>query len=306
MNVGIIGAGNVGGLLAARIIDASLADVTLVDIKENIAQAKAQDISDSLALSQSSCHIQASSDFNLLKNSQIVVITAGFPRKPGMTREELISKNANLIKEISGQVSSFIKNKIVIIVTNPLDLMTYYFKKLTGINPKQLIGMGSSLDSSRFANIIASKLGKAIKDIKPCVIGSHGTDMLPLERLTSIKDKPLAEVAPKEEIENLKKLTVERGAEIVSLYENGSAYFAPSLATFQIVRAIIKDEKKTLYACAYLEGAYGLSGLCLGVPLKIGKNGIEEIIILSLSTSERAILQQAADALKVLMTKLPA
>lgn len=298
MNIAIIGAGNVGGLLAGRIIDADLADVTLVDIKETLARAKAADISDSLYLSKSSRHIEASSNFAQLQNSSPLVITAGFPRKPGMTREDLISKNAQLIKDIASQIKPFLKDKIVIIVTNPLDLMTYYFKKLTNIDSKRLIGMGSSLDAARFAHLIASKLGVTTKDIESYVIASHGQEMLPLARLTSVKGKSLEQVISSQELKSLKEKTLERGAEIVALYESGSAYFAPSAAAFQLTQAIVKDEKKIICACAYLNGEYGLNDICLGVPLKVGKAGIEEIIDLKLNPQEKTEFHKAAESFR--------
>lgn len=305
MNVAIIGAGNVGGELACRIIDADLADVTLIDIKENIAKAKAADISDSIYFSKSSRRINATSDLTKTANCEIIIITAGFPRKPGMSREELISKNGLLIKEIALKIKPFLKEKIVIIVTNPLDLMTYYFKKITGIDSKSLIGMGSSLDSSRFANLIATKLKIAVKDIDATVIAAHGIEMLPLERLTKVKEKSITELASKEEIEDLKKKTIERGAEIVALYESGSAYFAPSAAIFEIIKAIILDEKRIICACAYLEGQYGLTDICIGVPIKIGKNGIKEILDLPLNKGEKQALENSAKSLKQALDKLP-
>ncbi len=305
MNVAIIGAGNVGGELACRIIDADLADVVLIDIKENIAKAKAADISDSIYFSKSSRRINATSDLTKTANCEIIIITAGFPRKPGMSREELISKNGLLIKEIATKIKSFLKKHIVIIVTNPLDLMTFYFKKLTNIDSKNLIGMGSSLDSSRFANLIASKFNRSAKEINAVVIASHGAEMLPLERLTTVKGKSLAEIISKEEVEDLKKKTIERGAEIVALYESGSAYFAPSSAIFEIIKAIILDEKRIIYASSYLEGQYGLKDICLGLPLKIGKSGIEEIIDLSLNKQEKKALLNCAESIRSLINKLP-
>ncbi|MEW6008897.1 MAG: malate dehydrogenase [Candidatus Omnitrophota bacterium] len=305
MNVAIIGAGNVGGELACRIIDANLADVTLIDVKENIAKAKAADISDSIYFSKSSRQISATSDLTNASNSNIIVITAGFPRKSGMTREDLIAKNSQLIKEIAAKIKPFLKEKIAITVTNPLDLMTFYFKRITNIDSKRLIGMGSGLDSSRFANLIAEKFKRGIREISAVVIGSHGDQMLPLERLTTVRGKSLEEIIPKEEVQALKKRTLERGAEIVALYESGSAYFAPSLAIFEIIKAIILDEKRIIYASSYLNGQYGLKDICLGLPLKIGKAGIEEVINLSLNKQEKKALLESAQSLKALIDKLP-
>lgn len=305
MKISIIGAGNVGGLLAGRVIDADLADVTLIDIKENLCQAKAADISDSLYFSKSSRQIQATSDFSQVKDSSIIVITAGFPRKPGMSREDLISKNAALIKDIAGKIKPYLKNTIVITVTNPLDLMTYYFKKLTEIDSKRLIGMGSNLDSSRFANLIASKLKIGANNIEPVVIASHGAEMLPLERLSKANNKPLSGLLNEEEIKKLSNATVERGAQIVALYESGSAYFAPSAAILEIVKSIIKDEKKTICACAYLNGEYGLKDICIGVPIRIGKAGIEEIVTLPLNNKEKQALLVSAQSVKEALEGLP-
>jgi malate dehydrogenase len=305
MKISIIGAGNVGGLLAGRIIDSDLADVVLIDIKENLAKAKAADISDSLYFSKSSKKIFATSDFSQVKDSSIVVITAGFPRKPGMSREDLITKNANLLKDISSQIKPLLEDQIVIIVTNPLDLMAYYFKKLTNIDSKKLIAMGSNLDLARFANLIAEKFNVNINDIAPVVIASHGTEMLPIERLSRISKKPLTELISDEEIADLSRKTIERGAQIVSLYESGSAYFAPSAAILEIIRAIIKDEKKIIYASVYLNGEYGLKDICLGVPIKIGKSGIEQIVDIKLNNKEKLKLLASAESVKSLITKLP-
>ncbi len=305
MLISIIGAGNVGGLLASRIIDEDIADVALIDIKETIAQAKAADISDSLYFSKSSRSINAASDFNQVKGSSIIVITAGFPRKPAMTREDLISKNAALVKDIAEKIKPFLKDAIVITVTNPLDLMTYYFKKLPHLDSSRLIGMGSKLDSGRFANLLASKLKTGIKNIEPVVIASHGIDMLPLDRLTKSGNKPLTELLDDEELKSLSKATVERGAQIVALYESGSAYFAPSAAILEIIKSIVKDEKKTICACAYLNGEYGLKDICIGVPLKIGKSGIEEIVALPLDDKEKQAFLLSAQSIKEALERLP-
>ena len=304
MKISVIGAGNVGSLAAMRIAQMSLGEITLVDIAGGIARGKSLDLEDAQSILNSDYHITGSSDISAINGSDIVVITAGLARKPGMTREELLMKNSRIIKEVSLKIKELAKDAVVIVVTNPLDLMTYLVLKVTGFKRQKVIGMGISLDSSRFANLIAARLKLPVSDVEAVVIGSHGEAMMHLAGKTKVKGKPLADILSKEEIDNLVKMTVDRGAQIVANLGSGSAFFAPSAAAAQVAEAIANDRKSVIGVCAFLEGEYGLSGICIGVPCRIGKGGIEEIVKLDLSSEELSRLKDSADAIARLIPGL--
>lgn len=298
MKISIIGAGNVGGLTAMRLSQEGIADIFLVDILPGLAQGKALDLDDAKALVKINYHIHGTSDINAVKDSDIIVITAGLARKPGMRREDLANKNALIIKDICYQIKNLALRAIVIVVTNPLDLMTYLCFKQLGSGRNKVLGMGSSLDALRFANLIASELHISPLDVEACVIGIHGEDMLVLPRFTNIKGVALDEFLKEAKIQELVKKTVERGQEIVSLLGSGSAYFAPSAAVANIIKAMVKDEKRTLAVSTYLNGEYGIRDACLGIPCRLGKTGIEEIIELDLNQQEKEKLLKSATELK--------
>lgn len=298
MKISIIGAGNVGSLVAMRLAQEGLGDIILVDIVKGFAQGKAFDLEDSCSILKINYSIQGTDDISLIEDSDIIIITAGFPRKSGMTREELLSKNAMMLKDICLNIKKLARQSIVIVVTNPLDLMTYFALKITGFKPNKVLGMGISLDSSRFANLIAKELDISSTDIDGCVIGSHGEGMLPLARFTHIKGIALDEFLNEKKIEALVKKTVNRGTEIVSLLGNSSAYFAPSAAITAIVRAVAKNEKRTLGVSAYLNGEYGVKDVCIGVPCRLGKNGIEKIIELELNKKEKRFFNSSAELIR--------
>jgi len=254
MKISIIGAGNVGALSAMRIAQYSLGDIFLVDIAKGLSEGKALDLADAQAVLGIDYNIRGSDDINSIIDSDIIVVTAGLARKPGMTREELLAKNSRILKDVCLNIKKLASQAIVIVVTNPLDLMTYLALKVTGFDKNKVLGMGSSLDSSRFANLIAQELKLPASSVETMVIGAHGEGMLPLARHTRIKGVNLEEFLSDEKMEELTKRTVARGAEIVALLGSGSAFFAPSAAVAQMVKAIAKDEKKTLGACAPLNG----------------------------------------------------
>ena len=287
-----------GSLTAMRLAQEGLGEVVLLDIVKGLAKAKSFDLEDSRHILKLNYNINGSDDINEIKDSDIIVVTAGLARKPGMSREELLSKNASILKEISLNIKKLSPNSILVVVTNPLDLMTYLVLKITGFNPVKVLGMGISLDAARFANLISKELKIPVTDIDACVIGSHGEGMLPLARFTQIKGVTLDEFIDDKKIQDLVKKTVGRGAEIVSLLGNGSAYFAPSAAIAVIVKAIVKDEKRNLGACACLNGEYGLKDICIGVPCRLGKQGIEKIIELDLNKEEEGALLKSAANLK--------
>ncbi len=298
MKISVIGAGNVGSLTAMRLAQEGLGEIILVDIVKGLALAKALDLEDARHILKYHYNINGTDDINAIKDSDIIVITAGLARKPGMTREELLSKNAAILKDVCLNIKKLAAQSLVIVVTNPLDLMTYLVLKITGFKPNKVLGMGTSLDAARFANLVSKELNIPTTDIDACVIASHGEEMLPLPRFTKIKGVALDEILNDKKTEGLVKKTIGRGAEIVSLLGSGSAYFAPSAATAAVVRAIAKDEKRTIGVCACLNGEYGLRDVCIGVPCRLGKQGIEKIIELDLNKEEKEAFLKAATNLK--------
>jgi len=287
MKISVIGAGNVGSLAAMRLAQEGLGDIMLIDVAGGLALGKALDLEDARPILKYNYNIKASSDIDQIKGSDCIVITAGLARKPGMTREELLAKNASIIKSVCLKIKELASGAIVVVVTNPLDIMTNYALKVTGFRSNRVLGMGISLDSARFANIISGELNIPATDVEAMVIGSHGEGMLPLGKLAKVKGVLLEEFITEEKISDLVKRTIGRGAEIVANLGTGSAFFAPSAAILAIVKAIVKDEKKTIGACAYLNGEYGIKGSCIGVPCRLGKNGIEAIIELDLDQELR-------------------
>jgi len=305
MKISIIGAGNVGSLTAMRLAQENMGDIVLIDIVKGLAKGKALDLEDTFSIIKVNCNIQGDSDIKQIKDSDIIIITAGLVRKTGMTREELLNRNAQILKDIALEIKKLAPRSIIIVVTNPLDLMTYFVLKITGFSPKRVFGMGITLDAARFANLIAEELNIPHADIDACVIGSHGEGMLLLPRFTNVKNVTLNEFLDDKKIETLINRTMFRGAEIVSLLGNGSAYFAPSAAIATMVKMIAKDEKRTLGVCAYLNGEYGLKDVCLGVPCRLGREGIEKIIELDLNKEEKEKLIKSAASIRQLIKELP-
>ena len=279
-------------------LESALADVVLVDILKNIAQGKALDLLDAAPIVGHECSMVGTDDYSEIKSSDIVVITAGLPRKPGMTRDDLVARNAAIMKDVAAKIKSFSPSSIVIVVTNPLDTMTYLAYKVTGFPKNRVMGMAGVLDGSRFINLIASELKVRRSSIETYVLGSHGDTMVPLISKTKVNGKPILDVMKKDRLDAVVKRTCDRGAEIVSLLGSGSAYYSPSAAVFKMLNAILKDTKETLAVSAYLEGEYGLKDLYIGVPCKIGKSGIEKIVELELSKEEKESLSKSSEAIK--------
>lgn len=304
MKISIIGAGNVGSLTALRLAYNQIGEILLVDVVKGMAQGKCLDMEDARALLKSNYNIIGTDDITQIKKSDIIVVTAGLARKPGMTREELLAKNAAILKDICFKIKELSPDAIVIIVTNPLDLMTYLALKITGFKPSRLFGMGVTLDAARFANLVSKELQVAVTDVNACVIGSHGEGMLPLARFTTVKGVALDQLLDEAKIEALVKKTVLRGLEIVTLLGSGSAYFAPSAAVAEIVNCIVRNELKTLGVSACLNGEYGEKDVCLGVPCRIGKSGIENIVELKLDESEQRRFAASAEGSRQLFKTL--
>lgn len=287
-----------------RIAQDGLGDVLLIDIVKGLAHGKALDLEDARPLLKYNYNIKGSDDIAQLKDSDIVVVTAGLARKPGMSREELLAKNAQILKGVCLNIKELAKKAIVVMVTNPLDIMTFYALKITGFKPAKLFGMGISLDTARFVNLIAGELNLPVTDIEALVIGAHGEGMLPLPGLAKVKGVGLDEFISDAKIESLVSRTVARGAEIVANLGTGSAFFAPSAAIAAIVKTIVKDEKRTIGLCSYLNGEYGIKDSCLGVPCRLGKNGIEQVIQLDLSAEEKSKLSKSAQLVAASVAQL--
>lgn len=296
--VAIIGAGNVGGQAALFLMQQGVENILLLDVVCGLAKGKALDLEDCASALRKDCLIEGSNDFSLLKEYGIIVITAGLARKPGMSREDLLKKNSEILKDISLKIKTFAKNAIVIVVTNPVDLMAYLVARQTGFDKKKVLGMGVSLDAARFANLIHQELKMPASSIEALVIGSHGQTMVPVPGLTKVSGKPLTERLRKESVAALTKATVERGAAIVSHLGSGSAYFAPAAAIADIVKAIVNDEKRVIGVCACLNGEYGINDLYLGVPAAIGKNGLESVVELALNEEEKAAFVKSCDSIR--------
>jgi malate dehydrogenase len=299
--VSIIGAGNVGATCAFRIAENGYADIVLLDIIEGLPQGKGLDILEATPIIDSDVEIMGTSDYEETANSDIVVITSGVSRKPGMSRDELVLTNAKIVQDVTEKVVQYSPNCIIIVVTNPLDAMTQLALHISKFPRNKVFGQSGILDSARFRTFIAKELNVSVKDISACVLGGHGDTMVPITRLCTVGGVPITEVMPKEKIDSLVERTVKGGGEIVSLLKTGSAFYAPAAATVQMVDAIILDKKEMLPCAVYLEGEYGINGVVVGVPVKLGKNGIEQIIELELTPEEDAALKKSANAVRELV-----
>lgn len=296
--VSVIGAGMVGATLAQRVFESGLADVVLIDIFKNIAAGKAIDLLDASPITHTERTIVGTDDYSLTKGSDIVVITAGLPRRPGMTREDLIAKNASIVKDVSSKIKTHSPHSIVIVVTNPLDTMTYLAFKTTGFGRKKVFGMAGTLDSSRLIAILADELKVPRSSVETQVLGSHGDTMVPLISMTRVSGRPIDQIMPSDRLERAIQRTRDRGAEVVSLLGSGSAFYSPSAATFSMIKSILTDTNDIHVVSVVLEGEYGLKDICIGVPCKLGSSGISQIIVADLSGSEREAFNRSAAAIK--------
>ncbi len=296
--VGVIGAGNVGASLAFSLINRDICDVIISDIVEGLPQGKALDMSESRTPDYHDCGATGTNKVEDMNGCDVVVVSAGVPRKPGMTREQLLDINAKIIRDVAGILKTFKTQPIVIVVTNPLDVMTYLAYKTLGFPKGRVIGMAGVLDSSRMCHFIADELKVSAKDVHAMVLGSHGDTMVPLPRFTSVSGIPLPELLPAEKIEKINQRTRDGGAEIVALLKTGSAYYAPGSSIAVMVESILKDEKRLLPCSAVLEGEYGLRDIVVGVPVRVGRNGIEQIIELKLNEQEKVALGKSADVVR--------
>lgn len=302
MKITIVGAGNVGATAAQIIVDRALAnDVVLLDIVEGTPQGKALDIYQSAAIQYSDTKIYGVNTYELTANSDIAVITAGLPRKPGMSRDDLLNINAEIVSKATQEIVKYSPNAIIIVVSNPLDAMTYVSFVNSHFPRNRVMGMSGVLDTARFKAFICMELNVSIENINAIVLGGHGDSMVPLVRYTTVAGIPLLDLLPKNRIETLIERTRNGGAEIVKYLKTGSAYYAPAASVVQMIDAIVNNRKKILPSCVYLQGEYGYSDICLGVPVKIGAQGMEEIVPIKLTDDEKKSLDKSAEDVKSML-----
>lgn len=296
--VSVIGAGFVGATTAQRIAEKELADVVLVDIVEGMPQGKALDMLEASPVEGFGGHIHGANDYQAIAGSEIVVVTAGLPRKPGMSREDLVNKNTTIMLGVAEQIKEHAPNTIIIVVANPLDIMAYVAFKKTGFAANKVFGMAGVLDTSRYRTFLAMELGVSAVDIQAMVLGGHGDNMVPLVDYTTVSGIPVRKLLSDEVLEGIVNRTRKGGGEIVNLLKTGSAYYAPSAAVAQMVEAVLKDKKRLLPASAYLTGQYGIEDAFVGVPVIIGKEGIEKIVELQLNDADSAQLTKSVATIK--------
>ena len=297
----VVGAGNVGATCAHRLADKQLGDVVLIYILEGVPQGKALDLLEAGPIEGYDVRVKGTNDFADTANSDVVVMTAGFPRKPGMSRDDLLKANYDVVKGTIEKVAKVSPEAFLIIVTNPLDAMAQTALKVSGFSKNRVIGMAGVLDTARYRTFIAEALNVSVQNVQGFVLGGHGDTMVPVPRYTTVAGIPVGELMPKDKLDAIIDRTRKGGAEIVNYLKTGSAFYAPSAAAVEMVEAIFYDRKKILPCTAYLEGEYGINGLFIGVPVKLGARGIEEIIQIKLTAEEQAALQKSADAVKELV-----
>ena len=298
--VSVIGAGNVGATLAQRIAEKGYADVVVMDIIDGLPQGKGLDMLQAGPITGSDARVIGTNSYEETANSDIVAITSGVPRKPGMSRDDLVLTNMNIVKSVTEQVVKYSPKCIIIMVANPLDAMTQLALHVSKFPRNRVFGQSGILDTSRFRTFLAQELNVSVEDVYACVMGGHGDTMVAIPRLTTVGGIPITELLPQETVNKIVERTVKGGGEIVALLKTGSAYYAPAAATAQMVESILLDKKRILPCAVYLEGEYGIKGAVVGVPVKLGRNGIEQIIELKLTPEESAALKKSAEAVREL------
>jgi len=298
--VTVVGSGNVGATVAHRLADKQLADVVMVDILEGVPQGKGLDLFQAGPVEGYDVRIKGTNDYADTANSDLVVMTAGFPRKPGMSRDDLLKANFEVVKSAMEKAVKYSPDSILIIVTNPLDAMAQAAFRVSGFSKNRVMGMAGILDTARYRTFIAEALNVSVQNVQGFVLGGHGDTMVPVPRYTTVAGIPVSELMPKQQLDQIIERTRNGGAEIVNLLKAGSAYYAPSAAVVEMIDAIFNDRKKILPCAAYLEGEYGINGLFVGVPVKLGARGIEQIIEIELTPEEQAALQKSAAAVREL------
>ncbi|MFL5658845.1 MAG: malate dehydrogenase [Ktedonobacteraceae bacterium] len=297
----VVGAGFVGSTVAQRLAERDYADVVMYDIIPNMPQGKALDMLEAGPVLGYDSLVTGTNDYADTANSHIVIVTSGFPRKPGMTRDDLVKKNQEIVTQVTEQVVKHSPNCIMIMVTNPLDAMAQLAYSISGFPRNCVIGMAGVLDTARFRTFIAQELEVSVRDVQAYVLGGHGDTMVPLARMCTVAGVPISQLLPPERIEQIVQRTRDGGAEIVKLLGTGSAYFAPSASVLQMVDSILLDKKMIMPCTVYLQGEYGIDNLFVGVPVKLGAQGVEQIVEIELDENERALLQKSANAVKELV-----
>jgi malate dehydrogenase len=303
--VTVVGAGNVGATCAQLIAQADLADVVMIDVAADLATGKALDMMESAPVLGFNARISGGGDYDLTTGSDVVVVTAGLARKPGMSRDDLLAKNTEIVTEVVKQIAARSPETILIVVTNPLDAMCEVARRVSGFPRERVLGMAGVLDAARMRWFIAEKLNVSVEDVDAFVLGGHGDTMVPVPRYATVNGIPLPQLLDAETIEQINDRTRTGGAEIVNYYKTGSAYYAPGASSYEMVAAILHDKKKILPCAVYLEGEYGYEGLFIGVPCQLGRGGMEKVIELKLTTEEKALLAKSAEAVKGLVDGLP-
>lgn len=302
--VTVVGAGHVGATVAQRLAEKELADVLLVDIVKGLPQGKALDLQEAAPIERHDARLTGANDYSLSGGSDIIIVTAGIPRKPGMSRDDLLSTNARIVRDVVKQTARLSPDAVLMIISNPLDAMCHVALQTSGFPAHRVVGMAGVLDAARFRAFIALELNVSVENTHAFVLGGHGDTMVPLPRYSTVAGIPITELLPQDRVDALVKRTRDGGAEVVGLLKNGSAFYAPSAAAVEMAGAILKDKKKILPCAAYLQGEYGIRDLFMGVPVKLGRNGIEDIVEISLTDHERAELNRSAEAVRSLVEGL--
>lgn len=299
--IALIGAGQIGGVLAQLAAQRELGDVVLFDVVEGVPQGKALDILESGPIDGFDSHLKGTNSYEDLKGSDVVIVTAGVPRKPGMSRDDLLNINVKIMKDVAANVKMYCDGAFVIVISNPLDAMVYTMQKITGFPTHKVIGMAGVLDSSRFRTFVAMELGVSVEDVTALVLGGHGDDMVPVPRYCTVNGIPVTDLLPQEKIDAIIKRTQMAGGEIVNLLKTGSAFFSPAASALAMAESYLKDKKRVLPCAAYLNGEYGVKGYYMGVPTVIGSTGAEKILELKFNEAEKKLFLESLDHVKKLV-----
>lgn len=302
--IALIGAGQIGGVLAQLAAQRELGDVVLFDVIEGVPQGKALDIQESAPVDNFDNHLKGTNNYEDLRGADVVIVTAGLARKPGMSRDDLLNKNVEIMKDVASNVKKYCEGAFVIVVSNPLDAMVYTMQKITGFPTNRVVGMAGVLDSSRFRTFVAMELGVSVEDVTAIVMGGHGDDMVPLPRFCNVSGIPLPDLLPQDKIQAIIDRTRLAGGEIVNLLKTGSAFFSPASSAMAMAESFLKDKKRVLPCAAYLNGEYGVKGYYMGVPVVIGAKGIEKVMELKLNDAEKKLFDESVDHVRKLVAQI--
>lgn len=302
--IALIGAGQIGGVLAQLAAQREMGDVVLFDVVEGVPQGKALDILESGPVDGFDSQLKGTNSYEDLKGADVVIVTAGVPRKPGMSRDDLLNVNVGIMKDVAANAKKFCAGAFVIVISNPLDAMVYTMQKITGFPTSKVVGMAGVLDSSRFRTFVAMELGVSVEDVTALVLGGHGDDMVPIPRFCTVNGIPIPDLLSQDKIDAIIKRTQMAGGEIVNLLKTGSAFFSPAAAALSMAESHLKDKKRVLPCAAYLNGEYGVKGYYMGVPVVIGANGVEKVLELKLNDAEKKLFLESLDHVKKLVEQI--